>query len=164
MYRKESEMYPDIRRWLAGLLKSKYPKAQIIAEITAEKKLSRWLIEKDLSDYFPEYMMYEIDVDITGVIILDNKAELAFVECKLNKITLKDLSQLMGYSKVAIPLHSIILSPNTLSDSLNLLLNVNRRNDILYYAQDRHIIMGRWEESRKDLDMTSIVPIGAFIR
>lgn len=88
---------------------------------------------------------------------------MGFIECKLGRITLRDLSQLLGYSKVALPLYSIILSPKGISRSLNLLFDIARRNDILYYSTDSYIIIGKWNEKRKELDLSSIIPKGSRI-
>jgi len=155
-------MYPHVRSWFEKVLQGKFKRARISVVDTSKKVLSKWLFEKGYHRYFKDYSTYEIEVDITGV-IESEKTELAFVECKLNKITLRDLSQLLGYSKVALPLLSIVLSPKGISDSMNLLLNVSRRNDVLYYANDKSIIIGKWDETRKEIDQSSIIPRGYHI-
>jgi hypothetical protein len=91
------------------------------------------------------------------------RARLALVECKLEKINLQDVSQLLGYSKVALPLASIIISPEGISDSINLLFNVHRRDDILSYGQDGCIRIARWIESKKDIDMHTLIPKGILL-
>ena len=88
---------------------------------------------------------------------------LPLLNVKLNKINLRDLSQLLGYSKVAIPLISVILSPAGVSDSLNLLFNINRRDDILYYASNKRIVIGKWSVVRRELDLSSVIPKGSQI-
>ena len=162
MYREEKEMYPHVRSWLEKVLQGKFKGAKISVADTSKKVLSKWLFEKGHHRHFKDYSTYEIEVDVTGV-IERGKTELAFVECKLNKITLRDLSQLLGYSKVATPLLSIILSPKGISDSMNLLFNVSRRNDVLYYTNDKHIVIGKWDETRKEIDQSLIIPRGYHI-
>jgi len=162
LYREEKEMYPHVRSWFEKVLQDKFKRARILVADTSKKVLSKWLFEKGYHRHFKDYSTYEIEVDITGV-IESEKTELAFVECKLNKITLRDLSQLLGYSKVAIPLLSIILSPKGISDSMKLLFNVSRRNDVLYYADNKYIVIGKWNETRKEIDQTSIIPRGYHI-
>jgi hypothetical protein len=162
MYKTEREMYPDICSWFRKVLQNKFKNARIYVEDTSKKVLSKWLLERGLHNYFPQYQTYEIEVDITAVIVKSNKqAHLSFIECKLGKIGLRDLSQLLGYSKVALPLYAIILSPKGVSQSLNLLFNVARRNDILYYSTNKHIIIATWLESRKEIDFSTIIPKGA---
>lgn len=153
-------MYPDVCKWFKNFLRRHYKNAMIIVEDTSTKVLSRWLFEKNYHIYFDDYQTYEIQVDIVGLIKERKNTSLAFIECKLKKITLRDISQLLGYSKVAIPSFSIILSPKGVSRSMNLLLNISRRNDILYYTANRHIIIGRWDERKQEVDPSSIIPRG----
>jgi hypothetical protein len=156
-------MYPDVCAWFKKILKEKFKDAKICVEDTSKKILSKWLVERGFHAFFPDYQTYEIEVDVTGIVEKSEEAHLGLIECKLGRITLRDLSQLLGYSKVALPLYSVILSPKGMSRSMNLLLNIARRNDILYYSTDRHIILGKWNERRKELDFSSIIPKGSRI-
>lgn len=156
-------MYPDVCSWFKRVLKEKFKDAEICVEDTSKKILSKWLVERGFHNFFPDYQTYEIEVDVTGVIEKSDEAYLGLIECKLGRITLRDLSQLLGYSKVALPLCSIILSPRGVSRSMNLLFNIARRNDVLYYSTDKHIIIGKWNERRKELDFSSIIPKGSRI-
>ena len=163
MYAEEKDMYPHVRAWLDRVLKSKFKDAKVRVGDTSKKVLSRWLFEHEYHKLFPEYSTYEIEVDVTGVIEKESSASLAFVECKLKKITLRDLSQLLGYSKVANPVISLIVSPAGVSDSLNLLFNVNRREDILTYNSGSKILIGRWDAPKKELDPSSTIPKGSHL-
>ncbi|MEM3875159.1 MAG: hypothetical protein QXU45_08530 [Candidatus Bathyarchaeia archaeon] len=164
MYKKEKEMYPDVCLWFKKTLQSKFKNARICVEDTSKKVLSKWLLEKGFHVYFPDHQTYEIEVDVTGVIVKsDKEAHLGLIECKLGRINLRDFSQLLGYSKVALPLYSIILSPKGVSNSINLLFNVARRNDILYYSRDRHIFIAQWDERKKEIDFSTIIPKGVRI-
>jgi hypothetical protein len=164
LYKKEEEMYPDVCLWFQKMLQSKFRNARIYVEDTSKKVLSRWLFEKGLHKYFPDYQTYEVEVDVTGVVLKSSKeVYLGFIECKLGRISLRDLSQLLGYSKVALPLYSIILSPEGISESLNLLFNIARRNDILYYSSDKHIFIAKWLEKKKEIDFSTIIPKGGII-
>jgi hypothetical protein len=156
-------MYPDVCKWFKRVLEEKYDKHKIHIEDTSKKVLSRWLVEKGLHKLFPDYQTYEIEVDITGIIEGDNKASLGMIECKLNEIKLRDLSQLLGYSRVALPLYSIIMSPKGMSKSLYRLFNISRRNDVLNYSDGKSIVIGRWDERRKELDFSTIIPKGSQI-
>ena len=154
-------MYPHVCRWFKNFLEGRFKDSSINVDDTSKKVLSKWLVEKGYHKYFKDYQTYEIRVDISGLIQKGENARLAFVECKLSRITLRDLSQLLGYSKVAIPSFSIILSPKGISRSMNLLFNISRRNDILYYSPDKHIIIGTWSETRQEIDPSSIIPKGS---
>lgn len=156
-------MYPDVCAWFKKILKEKFKNTKVCVEDTSKKILSKWLVEKGFHNFFSDYQTYEIEVDVTGIIEKSDEAHLAFIECKLGRITLRDLSQLLGYSKVALPLYSLIISPQGISRSMNLLFNIARRNDVLYYSSDRHIIIGKWNERRQELDLSSIIPKGTLI-
>jgi hypothetical protein len=157
-------MYSDVCSWFKRILENKFKNATICVEDTSKKVLSKWLIDKGFHDFFPDYQTYEIEVDIAGIIKKSGgEAHLGFVECKLGRINLRDVSQLLGYSKVALPLYSVILSPKGISKSLNLLFNVARRDDILYYSVERHIVITKWDERKKGIDFSTIIPKGARI-
>lgn len=151
-------MYPDVCAWFKRILEEKFKDAKVCVEDTSKKVLSKWLVEKGFHIFFPDYQTYEIEVDVTGIVEKVDEAHLGFIECKLGRITLRDLSQLLGYSKVAIPLYSLIISPKGITRSMNLLFNIARRNDVLYYSSDRYITIGKWNERRKELDLSSIIP------
>jgi hypothetical protein len=162
MYRNESEMYPHVSAWLERFLLSrlgKFSDVRIIVEDTSQKSLSMWLYEKGLHRYFRDYNTFEVEVDITGVVEFKNrKAYIILIECKLEKIKLRDIGQLLGYSKVVKPHIAMILSPSGLSDSLGLLLKVYRRYDILSYDQGKHIVVGKWSHARFEPDFSSLIP------
>ena len=131
MYSSEYELYPDVIRWFEKYLKGKYPKAEIKAYDTSRQDLSEFLRHHKLHLFFPEFETYVIKVDITAAITYKNQCNLAFVECKLNPINLKDISQLLGYSKVVNPRHSFIISPTGISSPVNTLVKIFKRYDIL---------------------------------
>jgi len=156
-------MYPEVCRWFKDFLKEKFADAKVYVADTSRKNLSKWLVENNFHNFFTDFQTYEIEVDVSGIIETSSEASLGFVECKLGRINLRDLSQLLGYSKVALPVYSFIISPKGVSQSLDFLFNVARRNDVLYYSDDKHIVIGKWVESRKGLDLSSIIPKGASI-
>ena len=130
-YHSEKEMYPDIVQWLHPYLQHKYPKASISIYDTSREDLCEFLRRRNLSKHFPQSDTFVIKVDITGVIASGNLYRLAFIECKTNSISLRDISQLIGYSKVVIPAFAMIISPVGVSPPVNKLINIYRRYDIL---------------------------------
>lgn len=153
-------MYPDVKEWFYNFLKEKFPKRNVKVFDTSKQKLSDFIIQHNLTKHFPEFKSYEIKIDILGILSIKNKFALSFVECKLNRINLLHISQLLGYSKVARPEISFIISPKGISSSLNLLFNVYRRYDVLKYCKNRYIIIARWDPFKKDIDYHSIIPPG----
>ena len=160
MYSNEIEMYPDICKWLEFYLTEKFgEKAKKITVLdTHDSYLSNFIIKLKYQKYFHEFSTYKIQQDITGFIEYSDRVELVFVECKLNKLTLSNLSQLIGYSVIAIPSISILLSPKGMSNSLEKLLNVFNRRDILKYRPRRKISIIKWDIHKQDIDyMNSII-------
>ena len=100
MYNSENEFYPEVISWIGKYLKGKHLKATIKAYDTSRQNLSEFLRRHKLHSFFPEFETYVIKVDVTATIKYKDRYDLAFVECKLNPINLKDISQLLGYSRV----------------------------------------------------------------
>jgi hypothetical protein len=160
-YENEKSMYPEVVKWFTRILSLKFPNASVSVHDTSNVVLSKFLVDKRLHKFFPNYQTFEIEVDITGIVISGDDAKLGFVECKLNKISLRDVSQLLGYSRVAQPVVSLILSPAGYSDSINFLFNIHRRDDILYHDKNKLIHIAKWVESRQDIDYASLLPKGS---
>jgi hypothetical protein len=157
-------MYPEVKAWLHGLLSQRVKGAKVYTYDTSKAVLSKFLFDNKIHTYFQGYQTFEIQVDVTGVMVSQTAAELVFVECKLNPISLIDVSQLLGYSKVANPWTSIIVSPKGISDSINLLFNVYQRYDVLEYdKQGRKVQIATWLQTRKDVDQSTIIPKGSSL-
>ena len=162
-YSSEKEMYPDVMYWLNIYLQHKYPKAVIKSYDTSRENLCEFIRRHKLSKYFSESDTYVVKVDVTGVILYREKCLLAFVECKLNSISLKDVSQLIGYSKVVKPVLSVIVSPEGISSPVNNLINIYRRYDILVYQDDLKVRIARWNSLTKDIDVSTLLPHGEHL-
>ncbi len=160
MYQSEKEMYQDIIDWLTSYLKRLHPKNEIKAFDTSRINLCEFIRRNKLGKYFPEFETYVIKVDITALIKSKDKYTLAFVECKLNSISLKDISQLIGYSKVVRPAFSIILSPAGISSPVNTLMNIYKRYDILTYWKDAKVRIAKWNRRTGDIDTATLLPHG----
>jgi len=162
MYNSEKEMYSEVVNWLVKHLKGIYPKSEIEVFDTSKINLCEFIRRKNLSTYFPEFETYVIKVDITGVIKYKQKYLLAFVECKLKSISLKDISQLIGYSKVVRPTFSLILSPTGISSPVNKLINIYKRYDILTYWDTLNVRIAKWNKITKEIDQASLLPHGNY--
>ena len=162
-YNSEKEMYPDVIYWLDTYLHHKYHKATIKSYNTSRENLSDFIYRHNLNRYFPESETYFVKVDITGVIQYREKCLLSFVECKLNSISLKDISQIIGYSKVVKPILSLIISPQGISTPVNKLINIYRRYDILTYQDNLKVRIAKWNKLTKDIDISTMLPHGEHL-
>ncbi|MEM2868236.1 MAG: hypothetical protein QXR84_07120 [Candidatus Bathyarchaeia archaeon] len=162
IYRREEDMYPHIKSWLERELKNNIRGVERIhVYITPRTSITKLLLNERLTPHFSnEYLTYDIKVDITGIIIRGGRGELVFVECKLGKISLREFSQLLGYSVVAKPKYSLILSPMGVSDSLRKLISSFGRTDIIEYSKGRKIALAKWDGNKMDIDRTTIIPPG----
>jgi hypothetical protein len=160
MYTSESELYPEVIRWLEKYLKGKHPKAEIKAYDTSRQDLSEFLRQHKLHSFFAEFETYVIKVDIIAAMKYKDQCDLAFVECKLNAINLKDVSQLLGYSRVVKPKYSLIISPAGISAPLNTLVKIFKRYDILEYQKGFKIKIAEWNKAAKEIDIATLLPSG----
>lgn len=87
------------------------------------------------------------------------------IECKTTPITLKDVSQLLGYSRVVLPVYACILSPLGVSSDVASLLKTYSRLDVLEYNWPKgelphSIVVATWNEQRKGIDYDSLIHAG----
>ena len=159
MYRDEIQMYPDISRWLENDLEQKFGKKanKIVVLDTHDSDLSNFIIQLHYQKYFPEFSTYKIRQDITGFIEYKDRVDLVFVECKNTYLSLIHLSQLIGYSCIALPIYSILISPQGMGQTLNKLLKSYNRCDILEFRRNRKIFVMKWDEEKQDVDFQNSV-------
>lgn len=159
MYKTEIEMYPDIINWLLTDLKQKFGKTakKISVLDTHDSDLSNFIMTLGYQKFFPEFSTYQIRQDITGFIEYTDRVELIFVECKNTTLSLINLSQLIGYSCIALPIYSILLSPQGMGKTLNKLLQDFNRKDILEFRPKRKIQVIKWDFNKQDIDFTKSV-------
>jgi hypothetical protein len=157
----ESALYPQVSAWLARSLRDRHPRANVAAYDTHSIDLAALLRREGLHSLFKDCDAYEIQVDVTAIVKTSSSIRLAFVECKVGPITLRDVGQLLGYSLVARPEWSYLVSPGGLSDCLNRLLLTYGRQDILRYGKNQSIRLATWNVGRAELDLRTVVPKGS---
>jgi len=160
---KEKDIYPEIRIWLEDFLKNRHRRSKIEVVDSHKIKLSHLIFDLGYSRYFPQYNVFDIKVDITGFIKTKEKTLLAFIECKINPINLRDVGQILGYSLVAGPEYSFIISPDGVSSSLSSLFKTFGRYDILEYQKNKRIKIATWNMKRKEIERASVMPPGELL-
>jgi len=158
--KQENYLYPSVQKWLSQYLKDRYKRSKIEAYDTHKISLARFLQNKGLQKYFTELNSFDIKVDITGVILSKREINLAFVECKIKPITLRDVGQILGYSRVARPIYSFIISPNGISSPLSILLQTFGRYDVLEYSGNKRIKIAKWSFDRDEIILDTLLPPG----
>lgn len=162
MYKKEADMYAPVRDWWEGFLKERHKRSEVNVYDTSAIVLHRFIQEHHLEAFFPDYLTYEVEVDITGVILTLDKAKLALVECKLAPISLRDIGQMLGYSRVVRPEYSLLISPRGLTEGLSRLLQSYQRFDVLDYGNGGQIRLATWSPQREEILSESLLPPGEF--
>lgn len=169
-YSNEREMYPDIVVWLDRFIRERFRKHDVTTLDSSRSRTSSMVQQAQLVPANkPDWASYDIRVDVTSVISSADSVEFAFVECKLKQISLRDVSQLLGYSRVANPVFSCILSPQGISSEVSALLSTYGRNDILEYdwpkgKVPRSICVATWDQVRQDIDYASLLPSGYHLQ
>lgn len=156
----EREMYQPIAKWLQHFLRQRFKGAEVWVGDVHARKVSHVLMREGLSHFFPESETYEVKVDVLGVIVHKQKGSLAIVECKIKPVTLMDLAQIVGYSKVLKPAFAIILSPKGWSAAIEKLINTFNRDDILEYGDDRKVVIARWDAKAAAVSYGESLPQG----
>ena len=162
-YKSEKDMYPDVCQWMEDFLKDRFRQAEIDVRILAHTPISRFLSTYNRGSFPGEWVTWNIKVDVVGFVHhLNRPTDLVFVECKKNRLTLAHLSQLLGYSRIARPLYSFLISPAGFSRSLVALLQEYRRHDVLvYHSEDgklpRQLIIAEWEMATCHLNRHTMI-------
>jgi hypothetical protein len=159
MYSNEIEMYPDIIEWLKKNLEQKFGKKakKITVLDTHYSDLLNFIMQLNYQKFFPEFSTYKIRQDITGFIEYADRVELVFVECKNTSLSLIHLSQLIGYSCIALPIYSILLSPQGMGTTLNKLLRNYNRADILEFRPQKTIQVIKWDSNKQNIDYVNSI-------
>lgn len=167
-YRNKMEMYPDVIAWLGGVLRTRFRGSEIDIRDTHALLLNKYIRSHGLMHYFQSniWQTYDIKVDLTAFIKSQKNKGLIFVECKTTNISLLNVSQLLGYSRVALPLSSYLVSSTGIGTSVKSLIIKYGRADILEYhwrkgEAARNMIIAKWESNLKSIDLNSVLPPGA---
>jgi hypothetical protein len=159
----EISLYPEVIKWFKIYLQSRHSHSRVEVYDTQKINLSRLIFELNLHRVFPEYNAFDIKIDVTALIRSKKKINLAFLECKIKPITLRDVGQILGYSRVAQPEYTFLISPEGISGPLSTLLRTFGRYDILEYDRGKRIRIAQWNADRKEIDSSTLLPPGEFI-
>ena len=168
-YSTEEEMYPDVMGWLNTILPVRFPGSHTEVHDTHRYPLKDYIAKRGLGGFFASdlWQTYDIQVDITAFVQFEKRNGLIFVECKIVPISLLHASQLLGYSRVALPLVSLLISSQGIGSSLTGLLLTYGRMDIIEYhwekgKQPLRMVLARWDEATKSVDSNTILPRGEW--
>ncbi|RKZ00001.1 MAG: hypothetical protein DRQ10_05115 [Candidatus Hydrothermota bacterium] len=160
---REVQLYPDVAMWLKEFLKQrhKYGLKLLEVEDTHSVTVAEFLRKHKALKYFPDGESFEIYVDISGIAVQKfrdkEKASLAIIEVKTNPINLLSFAQILGYARVVRPTYAFIISPKGWGRALHRLVVVHKRNDVLQFAPNRHIVVALWDTKGRQIRLGDIL-------
>lgn len=156
--KSEFELYKPMCAWLEQYLSDKYKNYNIFTIDAHNERLDRVLgklgIVNDLA------IGVDIQIDVLGIAQKDKDVKLFFIEAKKTNLTLRDLGQLWAYCKLINPEEAFLMTSANIG-SLNKLLNVYKREDLLDFGDGKKIKkmkIGVWNLSTMSPELSSIVP------
>jgi hypothetical protein len=160
--KSEFELYPGMCKWLTTHLEDKYKnkKCNVVVTDCHSVYLDRILEKYDVIKYYPEVVGLKIQIDVLGIVIWEDKAEIYFIEAKKNTLNLQNLGQLFIYCKLCNPEEAYLLSSGGLG-SLEKVLNNLYREDLLDYGNGKRIKkirVARWDIAKGGIDNHSLIP------
>ena len=92
-----------------------------------------------VDEIIEEFDDFDIKPDVIGITY--NKKNLFLIESKVTKISLEDLSQTIGYSKVIQPTEAFLISTEEISS--NLLFLLDAYPEVLKYNGTQKVKIGK---------------------
>jgi hypothetical protein len=159
---REVELYPGMCEWLNTHLEDRYKNqnCKIIVVDCHSAYLDAVLSAHNIINYYPQVVGLKIEIDVLGMVIWNQRANIYFIEAKKTALTLQNLGQLLIYCKLCNPEEAYLLSSSGLGSLNKVLKNLNRE-DLLDFGSGKRIKkikVAKWDFLRNTLDNHSIVP------
>lgn len=160
--KSEFDLYPGMCRWLETYLRDKYSKrnCEVVVVDCHSVYLDSILAKHDVIKYYPQIVGLKIEIDVLGIVMWKDRAEIYLVEAKKTQLNLQNLGQLLIYCKLCNPEEAYLLSSAGLGSLKKVLNNLNRE-DLLDYGSGKRIKkiqVARWDFTKDGIDNHSIVP------
>lgn len=159
---KEIELYEGMCNWLETHLKDKHKGSKCNVEVIDchSVNLDVVLERYNIIQYYPQIVGLRIEIDVLGMVIWNDRAELYFIEAKKTQLTLQNLGQLLIYCKLCDPQEAYLLSSAGLG-SLKKVLNNLQREDLLDFGNGKRVKkmkVAKWDVRRNTVDNHSLIP------
>ena len=156
--KSEFELYEPMRLWLQNYLENHYKGFEIITVDSHGERLDRVLYRHGIIDELATGI--GIKIDVLGIAKKNYIVKLFFVEAKKNSLNLHDLGQLLIYCKLIDPEEAFLMSSSDLG-SLDKLLNIFKRNDLLTFGNGKKIKKMKvavWNLSTNAPEFSTMIP------
>lgn len=154
----EFELYKPMCTWLQQYLEDRYKNYQIITIDTHNERLDRALEKLGIINELA--IGVDIQIDVLGVARKGDSVKLFFIEAKKTKLTLRDLGQLWAYCKLINPEEAFLMT-SVDTGSLNKLLNIHKREDLLDFGDGKRIKkmkIGVWNLTTMSPEFSTMIP------
>lgn len=155
---KEFDLYQPMCVWLESYLRDKYKNQEVIVVDAHSERLDRVLRKYDIIHDVATGI--DIQIDVLGIVRNNKGFKLFFIEAKITSLTLRDLGQLWAYCKLIDPEEAFLMTSADLG-SLNKILNVYKREDLLDFGDGKHIKKMKvavWNITKNAPDSSSMIP------
>lgn len=156
--KSEFELYEPMRLWLNDYLADKYKNCEIVTVDAHSERLDRVLNRYGIINDTATGI--DIQIDVLGIVRSSSMFKLFFIEAKRTSLTLRDLGQLWAYCKLIDPDEAFLLTSADLG-SLNKLLNIFKREDLLDFGDGKYIKKMKvaiWNLTTNTPEMSTMVP------
>lgn len=160
--KSEFDLYPGMCKWLETHLEDKYKnkRCDVLVVDCHSVYLDSVLEKYNVIKYYPHVVGLKIQIDVMGIVIWKDKAEIYFIEAKKTALNLQDLGQLLIYCKLCNPEEAYLLSSGGLGSLKKVLDNLNRE-DLLDYGSGKtikKIKVAKWDIIKNGIDNHSLIP------
>ncbi len=156
--KSEFELYDPMCSWLKQYLQDKYKHYDVITIDTHSERLDKALEKLGIINDLATGV--DIQIDVLGVAKKGKDIKLFFIEAKKTNLTLRDLGQLWAYCKLINPEEAFLMTSTDIG-SLNKLLNVYKREDLLDFGDGKRIKkmkIGVWNLTTMSPELSTIIP------
>lgn len=152
MNKKEFETH--VKNWLISFI-GKNDEMKLI-EIFEGKNISR--LSHEVLDKMPQSKMCDFICDFVALVEHKSKGnQLIFANRHCKSVGLKDIGEMLIYSKIADPLHSFLISTHGHSTEINkILANEKLSNPLFFYGEKKNIVLF---VLGKEVKLDSVLPI-----
>lgn len=136
----------NLLHWLENYLEKKYSEEYFIEALMPKSYISK--LPNDNIKKIPNYSSFDFKPDLLGILQLKenpNIVELVFVNRSASSLSLKEIGEIICYSRIASPKEAFLISPKALANEVNLiLLDRSMQANILSY-NDKFVKIGKFD-------------------
>lgn len=135
--------------WLNKYLEKKYSFKYLIEVFIPKSYISK--LPNDSIKKIPNYTSFDFKPDILGILQSKenpNIVKLILVNRSTSSLSLKEIGEIICYSRIANPEEAFLISPKALANEVNLILfDKAMQTNILSY-QDKFVKIGKFDGER----------------